>query len=781
MAVVKNKKCREEWQPIYDKLPQNSKPHPYLVNKKIDSNYKARIYKGTLFIPAWNKNGFVGGQRIYSKGGNFEKRFTSGIEMLGCYCRFGNVEAAKTIYVGEGFATAASVWMAVKDFKGVAVVTAFNTANLFECGKTIREINPDCRLIYAADNDEKNNIGERKALEAAKKLGNATVKRVEFANKDAGDSDFNDLHCKLGIDEVRKQLDIKKFTQDDFKPKKETEMQKNQKGDTAERAFVASFLSEPKKVLLELAELGKAINYKAFADKRCQEVIKACEKIKEQGHEIDGGMIAIELEKRISELERQLSMTSDDGKTERLKREIEETQKTRQNLKDFWTESIPIENPLAYFEIVEKNHKQRLFDMQMNEVANAAQAGNTEEAKKLLKEADKHSHIGGDIQEITNYGLEELIRDCAKELEPIKTGYFLLHSKRQKSFELRLPSGALTILAGGQGHGKTAMLANLAINVTKFMPPKKTILFATYEEEKKDIIKRLFNIHCGIDIYEQMNGNKNKNSEQIDDEEKRNYRMIENAFYKKQGIEDLKKFFKHDDIIMERLQVFSDLLKNRLRITAKEYTADELLKVIRALHEKEELGAVFVDYLQLVDDPMPLGADGKQPFDRRSRQEELKTICKKLRELVKETGLPCIMAVQFNRNGVKKSTHEMDATDIGEAGDIERTANLVIGVRIEGDRMQLKVLKGRKMRAGHHAEYDFNDNNGEVGKYVGGLTTQVSEHIRHRDDGETHVKAHRRAYPTNKKKKGKKGKEEVDKNEMPLILGEKESGRGLTQ
>ena len=211
----KHESCKNKWSPVYESIPQNRPLHSYLAKKKIDKNYLARVTDaGALLIPAWGDDRqFVGCQQIFldPEKKKYEKRFTFGIKILGSFCPFGKVVDAQIVYIAEGFATAASVWMALKEDQTVAVVAAFNTSNLLPCGKTIRKLNKSCKIVFAADHDVHNdkkhhNIGERKAKFAARKLGNALAKRVVFAEKNAAYSDFNDLHCVEGIDAVKKQL-----------------------------------------------------------------------------------------------------------------------------------------------------------------------------------------------------------------------------------------------------------------------------------------------------------------------------------------------------------------------------------------------------------------------------------------------------------------------------------------------------------------------------------------------------------------------------------------------
>lgn len=213
----KYKSCREKWTPFYYGLNANSPLHEYLKQKKISKNFHARVDgKGTLFVPAWNSKGvFVGGQKIFLDpvSNKFEKRYTFGIEKKGSFCPFGDIKNAQFIYIAEGFATAASIAMAFKHRKDVAVASVWDTSNILEGATALREINTNSYLIFAADRDinadpKHHNIGERKAKQAANKFSNAIVKTVKFENGNEAWSDFNDLHQFEGLEQVIKQLGV---------------------------------------------------------------------------------------------------------------------------------------------------------------------------------------------------------------------------------------------------------------------------------------------------------------------------------------------------------------------------------------------------------------------------------------------------------------------------------------------------------------------------------------------------------------------------------------------
>ena len=81
----------------------------------------------------------------------------------------------------------------------------------------------------------------------------------------------------------------------------------------------------------------------------------------------------------------------------------------------------------------------------------------------------------------------------------------------------------------------------------------------------------------------------------------------------------------------------------------------------------------------------------KKPGRWGARQEELKAICVDLKDMAVETELPIILSAQFNREA--DSPLDLRASNIGEAGDIERIANFVLG--IWNGNFKPKVDKGK--------------------------------------------------------------------------------------
>ena len=286
---------------------------------------------------------------------------------------------------------------------------------------------------------------------------------------------------------------------------------------------------------------------------------------------------------------------------------------------------------------------------------------------------------------------EELRERLSNKPESLSSGYTI------GGEELLLPSGAITVLCAPTSHGKTTFLINLALNVAKAYKDKETYLFS-YEEDSDSILINALNTYLDTPL----SGN--------------NRTTLKNHFAggNRRTIEGKEEFFK--ELVETR----------RLNINYSNYSSDTLIEAIRYLHKHANPGAIFIDYIQLLNLP-----EGK--YKTYSRQEEMKQICIALKDVAVETGLPIILGAQFNREVVNQL--RIHATKIGEAGDIERIANLIVGfwnnnftpLGTEGEINQIglmgcnaqntiytTVLKNRGGIVGKEELLSFNGNTGRI-------------------------------------------------------------------
>jgi putative DNA primase/helicase len=206
--------------------------HPYLTRKKIKP-YDIRInsYKNNtnLVIPLCDNNSTIYSlQFIYPSG---EKRFLSGGAKQGHYHALGDPNLSDTVYIAEGYATAATIHEVMNQY----VVMAFDSGNLLPVAKNIRKKFPNKKIVVAADNDffKEKNIGVIKAKEAAIAI-KAQVVIPSFKNLTSNTTDFNDLKVLESIEEVRKQIttncvDPTTINIEEYTMKKETQEKKQLK------------------------------------------------------------------------------------------------------------------------------------------------------------------------------------------------------------------------------------------------------------------------------------------------------------------------------------------------------------------------------------------------------------------------------------------------------------------------------------------------------------------------------------------------------------------------
>lgn len=187
----------------------------YLLKKGITETSKGikRSHDEILLIPMRDIHGKLWGiQRIWPDG---TKRFLTGQRTAGTLFRF-ETGVNGTVLACEGFATGASLALL-----GFTTYVGFNASNLTSVATAIRRLHPDVQIIICGDDDRwgkdpRKNIGKQKATEAALAVGGIAV-FPEFDplfNTDDGHgsfkierpTDFNDLYCLEGIDEVRRQI-----------------------------------------------------------------------------------------------------------------------------------------------------------------------------------------------------------------------------------------------------------------------------------------------------------------------------------------------------------------------------------------------------------------------------------------------------------------------------------------------------------------------------------------------------------------------------------------------
>lgn len=331
--------------------------------------------------------------------------------------------------------------------------------------------------------------------------------------------------------------------------------------------------------------------------------------------------------------------------------------------------------------------------------------------QEQIKRVEEEERIGnitindkGRFQYLLEPYSEQQVRDEIRNTSPgISVGYKI------GDIDIKVPGGALSIVALPTGHGKTATLINFALGALNHQHDK-SVYFFTYEENSSSILVLFLNTYIGRKL-------------------SRNNRESIQSYFRN----DTLQYFdtgERENFIDGKRAFFENIVDiGRLNVHYTEMSTNELVASIRFLKENTNAGLVCIDYVQflkLVDGPT-------------SRQEQLKEICIMLKDVAVATGLPILLGAQFNRTVVGE--RDLSPVAIGEAGDIERAASLILGgwnrthvgfsrdgnVNRSGEKVPgehaiyFEILKGRGIGHGHCSVLDFDGNAGK-------LSNRISDH-----------------------------------------------------
>lgn len=224
--------------------------------------------------------------------------------------------------------------------------------------------------------------------------------------------------------------------------------------------------------------------------------------------------------------------------------------------------------------------------------------------------------------------------------------------------DIMLEGGGITGIAAPTNHGKTIMLINMLLNVVDRYPDKKFVFF-TYEEKSNAILQYILNAY----INEPLNNGNFTN------------RSVIRRYFKSKGKDTNFIKLEIEGKFKQKVKEFFSTYIDTSRMIVKyvDYNSYELCTAIEYMQKNiENLGGVFIDYFQLLKLPT-----GKYK-SYNSRQEELKQICIDLKDTAVNTGLPLILAAQFNREVT--NLERLHPTNISEAGDIERIMHTLVGL-----------------------------------------------------------------------------------------------------
>ena len=168
-----------------------SPDHPYLKTKGIKTHGARVTGDGRLVVPLFDHDGALSSlQYIAADGG---KLYHSGAQTGSRFWQIGTLDEPGTLYVAEGFATAATI----HEVSGRPCIVAYSASNLVPVTGLLREMYGATQaIVIVADNDA-SGVGQRYAEQASAKFGARMVMPPEPGDANDYAQAGNDLAAFL--------------------------------------------------------------------------------------------------------------------------------------------------------------------------------------------------------------------------------------------------------------------------------------------------------------------------------------------------------------------------------------------------------------------------------------------------------------------------------------------------------------------------------------------------------------------------------------------------------
>lgn len=216
------------------------------------------------------------------------------------------------------------------------------------------------------------------------------------------------------------------------------------------------------------------------------------------------------------------------------------------------------------------------------------------------------------------------------------------------------------ILAARPGIGKTSLALNLAVSAAQ--TNKENIMLFSLEMSQQELYNRILSFSSHIEMYKYKYGKLNE--------------------------EDLQK----DNITRDRLKKLNIYINDSAVMKVNDIKND----VYRLEREKDKVGLVIVDYLQLLE--------GERA---ESRYAQVSQISRELKQLAKDLNVCVLVLSQLNREVETRKGKRPQLSDLRDSGAIEQDADIVglmhvdqIEYNDDVDILLLDIAKNRHGRTG---------------------------------------------------------------------------------
>jgi phage/plasmid primase-like uncharacterized protein/KaiC/GvpD/RAD55 family RecA-like ATPase len=149
---------------IWSQAGAASPEHPYLQRKGIQPNGARITGDGRLMVPLYNEGGELSSIQYIDHAGG--KLYHPGGQTGSMFWMLGTLDDADTLYIAEGFATAATI----SEVTGKPCAVAYSASNLVPVTGILKAVHPTLDICIVADNDA-SGVGQRYAEQASAKFG----------------------------------------------------------------------------------------------------------------------------------------------------------------------------------------------------------------------------------------------------------------------------------------------------------------------------------------------------------------------------------------------------------------------------------------------------------------------------------------------------------------------------------------------------------------------------------------------------------------------------------
>jgi replicative DNA helicase len=292
----------------------------------------------------------------------------------------------------------------------------------------------------------------------------------------------------------------------------------------------------------------------------------------------------------------------------------------------------------------------------------------TQGVQDLIEQAEtelfkvSQQHVKQDISSIEEIlaesfdRLDELHKDKGK-IRGVPTGL-----RDLDNILAGLQRSDLIIIAARPSMGKTALTLNLAHNIaTKSEQP---VLLFSLEMSKEQLVDRMLSMESGVEAWNIRTGN------------------LSDADFEKIG------------------QAMGTLSEAPIYIDdTPSITVSDLRTKARREQHQRQLGAIMVDYLQLMSGGARFGST-------ENRVQEISEISRGLKAIARELNVPVVALSQLSRSVESRSPQIPQLSDLRESGSIEQDADVVAFIyredyyNPETDRKNITDLFIKKHRNG---------------------------------------------------------------------------------